>query len=626
MAATSLLHRPAVRASAAAAGVVLVLVVALALLDPSGGLLAPVGGHGLPVVGTGGVYRWAPLVVGLPVLLVATAAPVYAARAAAAGPSWSPGWRPSAPSRWPPPRPGSSRRCRWSVRTSRSGRRCSSPSPPAAGRAPRASWSGPLVAAAAALAHRSRAARGRRRRAPATRDRARRSRSLLVVSRARRGRASRRPCGAAGRSATRSTVRWSRRPPPRACWARWSGIVVFVGAFALVVRRLAGQACVAAVWVAAIVAGLALGVVGAVVAAGTSGLADAGPDSWWIATTLISLATGIGYGVAVGLVATAATAIAWRWRDRLPQRAAPAVAARRRRGRGRAPARGPRSGRRRRPSAGPQAVAPVAPTGGMERLHGPARAGTGRAAGHRRRDRPAGDPARRQRQPAHRLLPARPRGPRDAAARPTTTSPASPRWASTSSGSACPGPGWSPPAASSTRTTSTQVARRGRVREGARPLHRARPAPGRLGQRPGAARAAVRRRHVADHRLGRRARVGDDHRRHPALPVPGPGPRARGGDRVRQLLHGPRRHPDRARGDVGEGRGRRSPTSPPWPGTTCSTSPASARTRRPAPACCSGATTTRRSPRSAPPRRTPTGSTTWRSSSRASCGRGSRST
>ena len=34
------------------------------------GLIAPVGGRGVPLLGSGGAYRWAPLVVGLPVLLV----------------------------------------------------------------------------------------------------------------------------------------------------------------------------------------------------------------------------------------------------------------------------------------------------------------------------------------------------------------------------------------------------------------------------------------------------------------------------------------------------------------------------------------------------------------------------
>src|SRR5687768_7463789 len=70
-------HRPAIRATAAAVSVLVLIVAAGAIWDPSG-LLAPVGGRGLPPMGTGGVYRWAPLLVGLPVLLVATAVPILA--------------------------------------------------------------------------------------------------------------------------------------------------------------------------------------------------------------------------------------------------------------------------------------------------------------------------------------------------------------------------------------------------------------------------------------------------------------------------------------------------------------------------------------------------------------------
>ncbi|MDQ0372043.1 cellulase family glycosylhydrolase [Cellulomonas humilata] len=361
MAATSLLHRPAVRASAAAAVVVLVLVTALALLDPSGGLLAPVGGHGLPLLGTGGVYRWAPLVVGLPVLLVATAAPVYAlarrrrtfvvAWAATVGAfalaAAATGFVAALPLVGPHLSFWSA--LQFAVTTS--------------------GWAGakglvvgPLVAAAAALAHRF---------GPRAEPAADRYSSglvvaiMLVVS----------VLAAAGFAATV----WRGGPvgyafagplvaPTSAAGVlgTLAGIAVFAGAFALVVRWLTGHV-VAAVWVAAVVAGLALGIVGAVVAAGTSGLADAGPDSWWIATTLISLTTGIGYGVAVGLVATTVTALVWRWRDRLPSAphprsrfavvgavvvlllAVPVLVG--------APA-----------AAGPQAAEPVAPTGGMEPL------------------------------------------------------------------------------------------------------------------------------------------------------------------------------------------------------------------------------------------------------------------
>ena len=155
-----------------------------------------------------------------------------------------------------------------------------------------------------------------------------------------------------------------------------AGTAVFLGLFAVTVRaalRRVPDRAALAVWMAALVASVGLGVVGAVVAALTGHLDDAGPDSWWIATTLISVATGIGYGVGVGLLAALATAVTWRWRARvLPS------------GRGT-----PRRRRARRPwivagtvvvllavplvvpttTRGPEAVAPVPASGGMERLH-----------------------------------------------------------------------------------------------------------------------------------------------------------------------------------------------------------------------------------------------------------------
>ena len=99
-----------------AGAVVLLLVVVLAVVDPTG-LLAPVGGHGMPVIRFGGVYQWAPLLVGLPVLLAGTMLPVYAlARSGRAlfAFTWV-AWSARSPS--PRPRPGSPRRCRWSGRT-----------------------------------------------------------------------------------------------------------------------------------------------------------------------------------------------------------------------------------------------------------------------------------------------------------------------------------------------------------------------------------------------------------------------------------------------------------------------------------------------------------------------------
>src|SRR5262245_43026485 len=68
-------RRPERRAAAAALAVLLIATGALAAFDPSG-LLAPVGGQGVPLIGVASVYQWAPLLVGLPVLLFATAAPI----------------------------------------------------------------------------------------------------------------------------------------------------------------------------------------------------------------------------------------------------------------------------------------------------------------------------------------------------------------------------------------------------------------------------------------------------------------------------------------------------------------------------------------------------------------------
>ena len=309
---------------------------------------------------------------------------------------------------------------------------------------------------------------------------------------------------------------------------------------------------VAAVWVAAVVAGLALGIVDAVVAAGTSGLADAGPDSWWIATTLISLTTGIGYGVAVGLVATTVTALVWRWRDRLPSAphprsrlavvgavvvlllAVPVLVG--------APA-----------AAGPQATEPVAPTGGMERLTVlPAPEPGGLPI--------IGDVTGRQvilrGVNVNQLIDYHLRDPEVPATQPPTDDDFA-GMAAMGFNVVRLGMSWS-------RLEPT----RGELDEDYLDEVRAAVASAKehgiytvldlhqdaWGNALARARAAVRRRHLGHHRVGRGTRVGDDHRRHPALPVPGAGPRPRGGDGVRQLLHRPGRHPDRARAR----RGRRS--------------------------------------------------------------------
>ena len=104
-------------------------------------------------------------------------------------------------------------------------------------------------------------------------------------------------------------------------------------------------------------------------------------------------------------------------------------------------------------------------------------------------------------------------------------------------------------------------------------------------------------------RLGRRAAVGDAHRRHDDLPRRRHARAVAGGRAgVPVLLRRPRGHPERARRDVGPHRRARSPASRTSSATTCSTSrtPASpsGRTR----ASCSAASTRGRSRRSAPAR------------------------
>lgn len=353
----SSLARPELRASVAAAAVALVLVAALAVLDPSG-LLAPVGGHGVPLIGSGGAFRWAPLVVGLPVLLAATAVPVYLAARSAVSAGWVfvVAWVASV---------GAA-----STAAAVTGLVVALPLVGAH----LSFWSalqfafatsgfaglklvvaGPLVAAAAALAFRL----GPRAVAPRQRSTSAFPIAVMAVVVA---------VAAVGFAATS----WRGGPvgyafagplvaPTSAAGllGTLAGLVVFLGSFTLAVRtaqrRLGEQPL--AVWLAAVVAGLVLGVVTAIVGA----LTGAGSDSWWIATSFVGVATGIGYGVAVGLLGTAATAVTWRWRARLtrPRRLVavavalllvlPFVVS--------APA-----------SAGPQEVQPVAATDGLQRL------------------------------------------------------------------------------------------------------------------------------------------------------------------------------------------------------------------------------------------------------------------
>ncbi|MDM7855222.1 glycoside hydrolase family 5 protein [Cellulomonas alba] len=342
----------------------LALVVLLAVVDPSAGLLAPVGGHGLPVVAGGAAFRWSGLAVGLPVLLAATALPILAL-----------------------------------TRAGRSGRvlvisgvvvgAAGAVSAAAAGfvtalplvgahlslgaalhyafvtcgfAGAKLLLVGPLVGAAAAIAHRTAsspavavpppgaAAVG----LPPARsdDEPRRARSVTSPSRhaalvmlvvacvsAVTLAASSWRGGPLGYAFTGPLVAPTVAAGPLGALA---GLAVYLGVFVLAVRALsgrlgepvAGRHVAAASWVAAAVGGLALGVVDALVAAlGPSAhLADAGPDSWWIATSLLSLAAGLGYGVTVGLVGAAVAGPTWTWLSHRADAAVARASADRRRG------------------------------------------------------------------------------------------------------------------------------------------------------------------------------------------------------------------------------------------------------------------------------------------------------
>ncbi len=356
----TLLRRRDVRAAVAAAAVVLVLVAVLAVLDPTG-LLAPVGGRGLPVVGTGGVYRWAPFVIGLPVLLVGTAAPVLAVDRAGARRRWlfAVAWVATVgatalaaaltgfAAALPMVGPYLSFRSALGFAFETSGY---------AGL--KGLVVGPLVGLAAAIAY------GRRgtERAAVTTPRTPLAAGVMLVVVA---------LAAVGFASTS----WRGGPvgfafagflvaPTSAAsiLGTLAGMLVFLGTFVgavILAQRWTGVAV--AVWLASIVAGLVLGVVGAVVAALTGHLPDAGPDSWWIATTLLNVATAIGYGVSVGLIGAVVTGALVRWNPRLQAPTwviagtavllllAPLVAS--------------------TPTTGPPDTKPVAPSGGMERLH-----------------------------------------------------------------------------------------------------------------------------------------------------------------------------------------------------------------------------------------------------------------
>ncbi|MEU7823682.1 cellulase family glycosylhydrolase [Catellatospora sp. NPDC049133] len=377
----SQLPHPARRASVAAAVALAAAVAAGAVWDPSG-LLAPVGGRGLPPLGTGAVYRWAPLLVGLPVLLAATAVPILVTGA------------------------GRAKRSAWwvflltwtsvvgaaALATAVTGLAAAAPltGPHLPfGLVLRFAFAtsgfaalkfllvGPLVATAAALAYRfgpkdEAIADDPDRSAPAAATAVAVMFVVVALAAVTFG-ASWWRGGPAGYAFTGVLLAPSASAGPV---GHLGGLVVFLGVFGVTVwalqRRLAAHrpsAVAVTVWSAATVAGLGIGVAGAVAAALSSpaGPAD-GPDSWWIGTTLLSAGTGVGYGATVGLIAAVGAGTAQRWRSALAGVPRPA---------------------RRRPvvatavvllaalplligsytAPAPRPVAPVAAAAGMQRLH-----------------------------------------------------------------------------------------------------------------------------------------------------------------------------------------------------------------------------------------------------------------
>ncbi|WP_155372872.1 cellulase family glycosylhydrolase [Catellatospora vulcania] len=377
------LRRPAVRATAAALAVLALIVAAGATWDPSG-LLAPVGGRGLPPAGAGGVYRWAPLLIGLPILLAATAAPILliggsrvrrpgwwvflvtwaAVVAAAALATAVTGLAAAAPLTGPHLSIGAALRFAFGI---------------SGFAAMKFLLVGPLVAAVAALARRlgppdavtpetdqDRPASGTRT-AVAIMFVVGSLTAVTFGAQWWRG-------GPAGYAFTETLLAPSASAGPL---GHLCGLAVFLGVFGVTVRALQRRlafhtppAAAVTVWLASTVAGLGIGVTGAVTTAlsSSAGIADAGPDSWWIAVTLLSVGTGIGYGATVGLIGALVTAGVWRWRPALAEALRPA--------------------RRRLVGApvvvllaalplligsyaapGPQPVAPVAASAGLARLH-----------------------------------------------------------------------------------------------------------------------------------------------------------------------------------------------------------------------------------------------------------------
>jgi hypothetical protein len=318
---------PQIRAAAAAVIILIAVMLVAAVWDPSG-LLAPIGGRGLPLLGTGGVYRWAPLVVGLPVLLVGTAVPTFlvagysparwvfaatwiAVIGAGAWATAAGGFASALPMVGPHLSVGSA--LGYALSTSGFA-------------AIKFIVVGPVVAAGAALAARI----GPRTVSGAEIVRVESSPAALSVTVM---------VAVTGLAAVGPAAHWWRGGPVGYSYAGFvvaptaansvfgflAGMAVFLAVFAGVVRlaqrRLpqAGPLVVSVtVGLASVVAGLGLGGVDAAAATlWPDRLSDAGPDQWWLATSLISVATGVGYGAVVGLIGAVVVAVGWRLRSPL---------------------------------------------------------------------------------------------------------------------------------------------------------------------------------------------------------------------------------------------------------------------------------------------------------------------
>ncbi|GAB3844515.1 cellulase family glycosylhydrolase [Dactylosporangium cerinum] len=320
---------PQARAAVTVVAALVAVVAAGAATDPSG-LLAPIGGRGLPLAGAGSAYRWAPLVVGLPVLLAGAAVPVLlvgrwltarwvfvaawvATVGASAWASAASGFVSAIPLLGAHLSVGSA--LRYAMSTSGFA-------------ALKYLVVGAVVAACAALAVRA----GPRARGPAPSTAQPVGAAVLVVF------------GVAALAAVGPAAQWWRGGPVGYAFTGFLvaptaangvlgyvlGLAVFLAVVAAAVRTLGRRLPAAGplgggviVSLASVVAGLALGVVDAALAPLSDRLAGAGPDNWWISTALIGIATGLSYGAFVGLAAGLLVMLGWRWRSVLLPRPHP---------------------------------------------------------------------------------------------------------------------------------------------------------------------------------------------------------------------------------------------------------------------------------------------------------------